>query len=110
MNNLYHDDEHDSVKPIFLKGCGIIIAVIVLLIAGFLFTLGILSVTNKVSPVELLKGVGMQASQTTEIPQKPGESANTGSSSENQQRLMRQLLQDIYKHLPLFELLLQLLQ
>ncbi|HEY5500873.1 MAG TPA: trypsin-like peptidase domain-containing protein, partial [Candidatus Humimicrobiaceae bacterium] len=66
--------------PIFLKGCGIIIAVIVLLITGFLFTLGILSVTNKVSPVELLKGVGMQASQTTEIPQKPGESA-TGSTS-----------------------------
>ena len=81
MNNLYHDDEHDSVKPIFLKGCGIIIAVIVLLIAGFLFTLGILSVTNKVSPVELLKGADIQASQTTVIPQKPGESASTTSAA-----------------------------
>lgn len=80
MNNSYHDDEHDSVKPLFLKGCGIIIAVIVLLIAGFLFTLGILSVVNKVSPVELLKGVDMQ-SQTTLMPQKPGEDANTGSTS-----------------------------
>ncbi|MHB1253157.1 MAG: S1C family serine protease [Candidatus Humimicrobiaceae bacterium] len=80
MNNSYHDDEHDSVKPLFLKGCGIIIAVIVLLIAGFLFTLGILSVVNKVSPVELLKGVDMQ-SQTTLIPQKPGEDATTGSAS-----------------------------
>jgi S1-C subfamily serine protease len=73
MNNSYHDDEHESVKPIFLKGCGIIVAVIVLLIAGFLFTLGILSVTNKVSPVDLLKGVGML--QTTAIPQKPGDMA-----------------------------------
>ncbi|MCX6347237.1 MAG: trypsin-like peptidase domain-containing protein, partial [Actinobacteria bacterium] len=64
----------------FLKGCGVIIAVIVLLIVGFLFTLGILSVTNKVSPVDLLKGVGMQISQTTVVPQKPGETANTGST------------------------------
>lgn len=80
MNNSYHDDEHESVKPLFLKGCGVIIAIIVLLIVGFLFTLGILSVTNKVSPVDLLKGVGMQISQTTVVPQKPGETANTGST------------------------------
>lgn len=79
MNNSYHDDEHESIKPFFLKGCGIIIAVIVLLIAGFLFTLGILSVVNKVSPVDLLKGVDSQ-SQTTAIPQKPGEETNTGST------------------------------
>ncbi|MHB1377806.1 MAG: S1C family serine protease, partial [Candidatus Humimicrobiaceae bacterium] len=72
MNNSYHDDEHESVKPLFLKGCGIIIAIIVLLIVGFLFTLGILSVTNKVSPVDLLRGVGMQISS--------GETANTGST------------------------------
>ena len=39
MNNSYHDDEHESVKPLFLKGCGVIIAIIVLLIVGFLFTL-----------------------------------------------------------------------
>lgn len=74
MNNIYHDDEHDSVRPVFLKGCGIIIAIIVLLIAGFLFTLGILSVVNKVSPVALLKGVSMQVTQTTKAPEKPGES------------------------------------
>lgn len=74
MNNIYHDDEHDSIKPVFLKGCGIIIAIIVLLIVGFLFTLGILSVVNKVSPVALLKGVSMQATQTTNAPEKPGES------------------------------------
>lgn len=74
MNNIYHDDEHDSVKPVFLKGCGIIIAIIVLLIVGFLFTLGILSVVNKVSPVTLLKGVSMQVTQTTRAPEKPGES------------------------------------
>lgn len=74
MNNIYHDDEHDSIKPVFLKGCGIIIAIIVLLIVGFLFTLGILSVVNKVSPVALLKGVSMQATQTTKAPEKPGES------------------------------------
>ena len=74
MNNIYHDDEHDSVKPVFLKGCGIIIAIIVLLIVGFLFTLGILSVVNKVSPVALLKGVSMQTTQTTKAPEKPGES------------------------------------
>src|SRR5680860_1855798 len=79
MNNSYQDEEHDSVRPLFLKGCGIIIAVIVLLIVGFLFTLGILSVINKVSPVDLLKGVGTQASQTTITPQKPGDTANTGS-------------------------------
>jgi S1-C subfamily serine protease len=80
MNNLYNDDEHDSVKPLFLKGCGILIAVVVLLMAGFLFTLGILSVVNKVSPVELLKGVDMQ-SQTTVMPQKPKEAENTGSTT-----------------------------
>lgn len=74
MNNIYHDDEHDSIKPVFLKGCGIIIAIIVLLIVGFLFTLGILSVVNKVSPVALLKGVSMQVTQTTKAPEKPGES------------------------------------
>ena len=79
MNNSYHDDELESVKPVFLKGCGIIIAVIVLLIVGFLFTLGILSVTNKVSPVDLLKGVEMQISQTTEAPPNPGETADKGS-------------------------------
>ncbi|MHB1346041.1 MAG: S1C family serine protease [Candidatus Humimicrobiaceae bacterium] len=77
MNNIYQDDEHESIKPLFLKGCGIIIAVIVLLVVGFLFTLGILSVVNKVSPVELLKGSGSQ-SQTT-MPQKPGEGASTDS-------------------------------
>jgi S1-C subfamily serine protease len=80
MNNSYNDDEHESVKPIFLKGCGIIIAVIVLLTAGFLFTVGILSVTNKVSPVELLKGSDAQ-SQTTVMPQKPGEDANTQTTT-----------------------------
>ncbi|MEI7615810.1 MAG: trypsin-like peptidase domain-containing protein [Actinomycetota bacterium] len=81
MNNSYHDDEHDSVKPLFLKGCGIIAAVIVLLIAGFLFTLGILSVTNKVSPVDLIKGVAIQGTQTTEVPQKSGEAANAESTA-----------------------------
>jgi serine protease Do len=80
MNNLYNDDEHDSVKPLFLKGCGILIAVVVLLMAGFLFTLGILSVVNKVSPVELLKGVDMQ-SRTTVMPQKPKEAENAGSTT-----------------------------
>ena len=77
MNNIYQDDEHESIRPLFLKGCGIIIAVIVLLVVGFLFTLGILSVVNKVSPVELLKGSDSQ-SQTT-MPQKPGEGASTNS-------------------------------
>ncbi|MCE5328747.1 trypsin-like peptidase domain-containing protein, partial [bacterium] len=60
-----YDDEHESIKPVFLKGCGIIIAIIVLLIVGFLFTLGILSVVNKVSPADLLKGVNNQTGQTT---------------------------------------------
>jgi len=81
MNNLYHDDEHDSVRPLFLKGCGIIAAVIVLLIAGFLFTLGILSVSNKVSPVDLLKGVFRQENQTSPITQKSKESAGTEAAT-----------------------------
>jgi S1-C subfamily serine protease len=81
MNNSYNDDEHDNVKPLFLKGCGIIIVVVVLLMAGFLFTLGILSVVNKVSPVELLKGVGAQASQTSGMPQKPGETEGEKSAT-----------------------------
>ena len=81
MNNSYHDDEHDSVRPLFLKGCGIIAAVIVLLIAGFLFTLGILSVTNKVSPVDLLKGVIKKENQTSPLPQKSNEAASATSAS-----------------------------
>jgi serine protease Do len=74
MNNLYNDDEHDGTKPIFLKGCGVLIAVIVLLAAGFLFTLGILSVTNKVSPANLLKGAVIRESQAAAAPEKTGSS------------------------------------
>ena len=67
---MYDDDEHESIKPVFLKGCGIIIAIVVLLIVGFLFTLGILSVVNKVSPADLLKGT----IQKTTISEKLGQS------------------------------------
>lgn len=74
MNNIYHEDNHDSVKPVFLKGCGIIIAIIVILALGFLFTLGTLSVVNKVSPVDLLKGINKQTAQAG-TSEKPGESA-----------------------------------
>ncbi|MDD5659130.1 MAG: trypsin-like peptidase domain-containing protein [Actinomycetota bacterium] len=73
---MYNDDEHESVKPVFLKGCGIIIAIIVILVAGFLFTLGILSVINKVSPTDLLKGINNNAAQSA-APEKPGESGVT---------------------------------
>jgi len=71
---MYNDDENESIKPVFLKGCGIIIAIIVLLIVGFLFTLGILSVVNKVSPVDLLRGTNNKAAQTNAASEKSGES------------------------------------
>jgi S1-C subfamily serine protease len=92
MNNSYNDDEHESVKPVFLKGCGIIIAVIVLIIVGFLFTLGILSVTNKVSPIDLLKGVGLQI--TAETPQKPGEAGSDRTLLEEKKKSSGEGLQE----------------
>ncbi|MCL5771965.1 MAG: hypothetical protein M1479_06805, partial [Actinobacteria bacterium] len=69
MNDMYHGDDHDNVKPVFLKGCLIIIAIIVLLAVGFLFTLGILSVVNKVSPAALLKGINNEQSAVTQTTQ-----------------------------------------
>ncbi|MDD3519706.1 MAG: trypsin-like peptidase domain-containing protein [Actinomycetota bacterium] len=55
MDNNYND-ENESIKPVFLKGCLIIIVSLVLIALGFFFTVGILSVINKTSPIELLRG------------------------------------------------------
>ena len=86
MNDMYHGDDHENVKPVFLKGCLIIIAIIVLITVGFLFTLGILSVVNKVSPAALLKGINneqsavAQTTQAANTPQKPGESSPSSTT------------------------------
>ena len=51
------DTSNDSgVKSFFVKGCIIIVVAVVFLFVGSMFTLGILSVINKVSPSDLLKG------------------------------------------------------
>lgn len=55
MDNNYND-ENDGIRPVFLKGCLFIIAAVVLIAVGFFFTVGILSVINKTSPAELLRG------------------------------------------------------
>ncbi len=55
MDNNYND-ENDNIRPVFLRGCLIIIAAVVLIAVGFFFTVGILSVINKTSPTELLRG------------------------------------------------------
>ena len=73
MDNNYNE-ENDSVRPVFLRGCFIIIAAMVLIAVGFFFTVGILSVINKTSPVELLRGnnntaTGNEATQPA-IPEK----------------------------------------
>ena len=73
MDNNYNE-ENDSVRPVFLRGCFIIIAAMVLIAVGFFFTLGILSVINKTSPAELLRGnnntaTGNEATQPV-IPEK----------------------------------------
>jgi len=73
MDNNYNE-ENDSVRPVFLRGCFIIIAAMVLIAVGFFFTVGILSVINKTSPAELLRGnnntaTGNEATQPA-IPEK----------------------------------------
>lgn len=73
MDNNYNE-ENDSVRPVFLRGCFIIIAAMVLIAVGFFFTVGILSVINKTSPAELLRGnnntaTGNEATQPV-IPEK----------------------------------------
>jgi len=66
MNDFNNDEEHESLKPVFLKGCAVVAGIIVLLIVGFLFSLGILSAVNKVSPLELLKGKSQTQPQLTQ--------------------------------------------
>lgn len=64
MDNNYND-ENDGIRPVFLKGCLFIIAAVVLIAVGFFFTVGILSVINKTSPAELLRGNNGSVGSTT---------------------------------------------
>lgn len=54
--NKFDINNDNGIKPFFLKGCVLIIAALFFLFVGSLFTLGVLSVINKASPSDLLKG------------------------------------------------------
>lgn len=50
------NNSNGGIRPFFIKGCIIIVVAIIFLFVGSMFTLGMLSVINKVSPSDLLKG------------------------------------------------------
>ncbi len=58
--NKFDISSDNGIKPFFLKGCVLIIAALFFLFVGSMFTLGVLSVVNKVSPSDLLKGEGRE--------------------------------------------------
>ena len=57
--------ENNGFKSFFIRGLIIIMIVIVFLFIGGALTLGILSVINKVSPSDLLKGFTGNEEQVT---------------------------------------------
>jgi len=54
--NKFDINNDSGIKPFFLKGCVLIIAALFFLFVGSMSTLGVLSVINKASPSDLLKG------------------------------------------------------
>jgi len=54
--NKFDINNDNGIKPFFLKGCVLIIAVLLVLFVGSMLTLGVISTINKVSPSDLLKG------------------------------------------------------
>ena len=58
--NKFDINNDNGIKPFFLKGCALIITALLFLFVGSMFTLGVLSVINKVSPSDLLKGEGKE--------------------------------------------------
>jgi len=70
--NKFDISSDNGIKPFFLKGCVLIIAALFFLFVGSMFTLGVLSVVNKVSPSDLLKGEGREQ-QTQEEKSSGGE-------------------------------------
>lgn len=54
--NKFDINNDNGIKPFFLKGCVLIIAALFFLFVGSMSTLGVLSVINKASPSDLLKG------------------------------------------------------
>ncbi len=85
MDNNYND-EHDSMKPVFFKGCLTTIIAAVLLIAGFFLAVGLLAIVNKTSSMELLKGKTATAYESAE---KPAEKSETETF--NSEKLFNEL-------------------
>ena len=52
----YDFDKHEGRRPLFIKGCALIIAAMVFVALGAVFMLGTLSVVYKVPPGKLLSG------------------------------------------------------
>ena len=72
----YDFDRHEGRRPLFIKGCALIIAAIVFVGLGALFMLGTLSVMYKISPGRLLSGkAGLTEKQ--EITAESGEKQET---------------------------------
>jgi len=71
----YDFDRHEGRRPIFLKGCALIIGAAVFIVMGAFFMLGTLSVIYQVPPGRLLSGKaglaeGPEAGQTPESQEK----------------------------------------
>ena len=54
--NKFDTGDDSGVKSFFVKGCIIIAVAVVFLFIGSMFTIGVVSVINRVSPSDLLKG------------------------------------------------------
>lgn len=71
MDNNYNN-EHESMRPFFLRGCLITIMAVVFIIAGFFLAVGLLSLVNKTPSTELLKGkINPAYENTRKQPEKP---------------------------------------
>ena len=75
----YDFEKHEGRKPLFIKGCALIIAAIVFIALGALFMLGTLSVVYKVPPGKLLSGKA-EIKDTPQVSQETGEDDKDGIS------------------------------
>lgn len=56
MKRFDNDNDNDGIRPFFIRGCIIIVIALFFLFVGSMFTLGMLSVINRVPPSDLLRG------------------------------------------------------
>jgi len=78
----YDFERHEGRRPLFIKGCALIIAAIVFVGLGSLFMLGTLSVMYKVSPGKLISG----KAELAETPELNGEDRAKEESEVSQPR------------------------